>query len=230
MPRIARIVFPDIPHHITQRGNRCEDVFFSVADRRLYLESLQEYSSKEGLDVLAYCLMTNHIHLVAIPKTQASLYRALKPLHTRYANLLNRRFGWKGHFWQGRFFSSPLDEQYMQVAIRYVEQNPVRAKIVKKAQEYPWSSAAAHCGIREDELLTAKMPWNEKMSGSARWAKWLAEEEEEEEKGNLNILRRNISKGLPCGDEAFIKKLEKLAGITLEFRPQGRPKKKKRRR
>ena len=224
MPRIARVVFSDIPHHITQRGNRREDVFFTNADRQLYLKSLREYSAKEGLYILAYCLMTNHIHLVASPKTLVSLHRTLKPLHTRYANLINRRFGWKGHFWQGRFFSNPLDEHYMWTAIRYVEQNPVRAKIVKKAQQYPWSSAAAHCGLKKDALLAANVPWDKKMSDPDRWSSWLAAEEE---KDSLKILQRNIPKGLPCGDETFIRRLEKLTGKALRFRPQGRPNKQK---
>jgi len=138
MPRLARAVFAGVPHHITQRGNRRENVFFTNEDRQAYLEWLQEYCERYDVDVLAYCLMTNHIHLVAVPNTDDGLHRALKPLHMRYAQRINRERAWKGHLWQGRFFSSPLDEAYMWAAIRYVEWNPVRAKMAVRAEDYHW--------------------------------------------------------------------------------------------
>jgi len=220
MPRLARNVFSGIPHHVTQRGNRREDVFFSDEDRQIYLTWLKEYSQKHSLEVLAYCLMTNHVHLVVVPKTEKSLQEVLKPLHMRYAQRINRKKGWKGHLWQGRFFSSPLDEAYLWAAIRYVERNPVRAKILKKAEKYPWSSAAAHCGIKTDEVLTSNTTWWKKFAQIEDWAAWLAEGEEPDK---LLVLRRNIDKGLPSGSERFIKKLEALSGKKLRFRPQGRP-------
>jgi len=222
MPRLARNVFPDVPHHITQRGNRRDDVFFSDEDRQVYLAWLMEYSKKHGLEILAYCLMTNHVHLVAVPKTEKSLQEVFKPLHMRYAQKINREKGWKGHLWQGRFFSSALDESYLWAAIRYVERNPVRAKMLRKAERYPWSSAAAHCGIKTDKVLTKKATWWNKFNQITDWSAWLAEGEEPDK---LTLLRRNIEKGLPSGSEQFVKKLEALSGKELRFRPQGRPKK-----
>jgi putative transposase len=142
----------------------------------------------------------------------------LKP-YMRYAQRINKAKGWKGHLWQGRFFSSPLDEAYTWSAIRYVERNPVRAGMVKKAEDYPWSSAAAHCGLINDPLLTplleikSAIPVNE-------WSGWLALPQDDE---SIDTLRRNVEKGLPCGSNAFIEKLERLAERTLRFRPQGRP-------
>ena len=133
MPRIARAVFSGVPHHITQRGNRREDVFFNEADRAAYLAWLSEYCAKYKVRVLAYCLMTNHIHVVAVPEADASLERVFRPLHTRYAQRVNRAKHWKGHVWQGRFFSSALDEPYLWAAIRYVERNPVRVGMVRRA-------------------------------------------------------------------------------------------------
>ena len=129
-------------------------MFFTDDDRHAYLGWLKEYAEKHEVDILAYCLMPNHIHLVAVPATEDNLQQALKPLHMRYAQRINRARGWKGHVWQGRFFSSPLDEAYLWAAMRYVERNPVRAKMVRKAENYRWSSAAAHCRVREDEVLT----------------------------------------------------------------------------
>lgn len=134
IPRLARNVFPGIPHHITQRGNRREDVFFSDKDRQSCLAWLKEYSEKHSLEILAYCLMSNHIHIVAVLKTEENLQRLLKPLHIRCAQRINREKGWKGHLWQGRFFSLTLDEAYLWAAIRYVERNPVRAKMHRKAE------------------------------------------------------------------------------------------------
>lgn len=224
MPRLARAVYAGIPHHVTQRGNRREEVFYTNDDRAAYLDWLREYAEKYDVDILAYCLMTNHIHLVAAPKTEEGLHRALKPLHMRYAQRINRARGWKGHLWQGRFFSSALDEAYLWAAVRYVERNPVRAKIVRKAENYPWSSAAAHCGLREDAVLTTTVSWRKQFSGVRDWSAWLAEGDAPQQ---LEVLRRNADKGLPCGSPKFIQKLEKLTGRALQFRPPGRPKSQK---
>ncbi|KPJ53893.1 MAG: transposase, partial [Planctomycetes bacterium DG_58] len=144
MTRIARVAIPDVVYHITQRGNNRQDVFFVEDDRRVYLELLAEESDRYALRVLGYCLMTNHIHLVAVPQTKHSLAKAVGRTHwryTRYVNGLHRR---SGHLWQNRFFSCGLDEKHTVAAMRYVEQNPVRAKIVRKPWRYAWSSSAAH--------------------------------------------------------------------------------------
>jgi putative transposase len=195
-------------------------VFFVEEDRRTYLRWLSEYCQKYEVKVLAYCLMTNHIHLVLTPSTAEGLQQVLKPLHMRYSQRVNRARGWQGHLWQGRFFSSALAEAYLWAAIGYVERNPVRAGMVVKAQEYPWSSAAAHCGLGNDKVLT--QAWLAKVRESIEdWSLWLSGGEDEE---SLGILRRNTEKGLPCGSEGFIQKLGIVANRRLEYRPQGRPK------
>lgn len=221
MPRLSRTVFAKIPHHITQRGNRREDVFFDEEDYQTYLEWLHYYSQEHGLEILAYCLMTNHIHLVAVPGTESCLQQVLKPLHMRYAQRINRRNRWKGHFWQGRYFSSPMDERYMWAAIRYVERNPVRARMVRKAERYPWSSAAGHCGLTQDFILSTLGEWKKLTDQIDDWSAWLAEDDETTE---LSLIRRNIEKGLPCGSDRFIRRMEKIAGRSLQYQPQGRPK------
>jgi putative transposase len=119
MPRGPRIVFPGLPHHVVQRGNRRCDVFYSDADRTTYLDWLAEYCLSRGVKVLAYCLMTNHVHLVVVPEREDALERALQPLHMRYAQRINRARRWSGHVWQGRFFSAVLDESYLWAALRY---------------------------------------------------------------------------------------------------------------
>jgi len=222
MPRLARPVFSGVPHHITQRGNRREDVFFDEADRLAYLGWLRDYSAKYGAQVLAYCLMTNHIHVVVIPEKEHALEKVFRPLHTRYAQRINRLKKWKGHLWQGRFFSSALDATYLWAALRYVERNPVRASLVRRAENYPWSSAAAHCGLREDGVLTTDSAWLRQVKSIGDWSKWLGEGDRPQQ---LEVLRRHVERGLPCGAEGFIRKLERQAKQVLRPTPRGRPRK-----
>ena len=133
MARIARIVVPNIPHHITQRGNRNQRVFFSDQDRRFYLSLLQTFSEFHGVDVWAYCLMDNHVHFVAVPANTESLGRCFQEVHQVYTRSINVREGWRGYLWQGRFSSFPMDERYLVAAMRYVENNSVRANMVQRA-------------------------------------------------------------------------------------------------
>jgi len=222
MPRLARPVFAGVPHHITQRGNRREDVFFSDEDRQAYLEWLSEYAKQHHVEIIAYCLMTNHVHVVAVPAEVDGLEKMFRPLHTRYAQRINRSRGWKGHLWQGRFFSSALDEPYTWAAIRYVEQNPVRAAMVTKAEDYAWSSAPAHCGFRQDPVLTTRRRWQEALTAVDDWSAWLSLPSSQE---HIGTLRSQVERGLPCGAPSFIRKLERRAGQSLAVRPRGRPRK-----
>jgi len=201
MPRIARTVFAGVPHHITQRGNRREPVFFRDDDRILYRDWLAAYSRKHGVDILAYCLMDNHVHLVGVPAHEHSLERALRPLHMRYAQAINRRHGWSGHLWQGRFFASALDDAHLWAAVRYVERNPVRAQIVFRAEDYPWSSAPAHCGVGEDPVLSRSTVWDRVLADISDWSAWLSETDQ---LVALQRLRGHAQKNLPCGSEAFL--------------------------
>jgi len=220
MPRVARLLFPDIPYHVTQRGNRGEPVFFSDADRLSYLRLLGDYSRRHGVDLLAYCLMTNHVHLVVVPREEDSLHRALRPLHMRHAQRINRHRDWKGHLWQGRYFSSALDESYLRSAIRYVERNPVRAGMVSAAQAYPWSSAPSHCGLRDDPLLSIDSPCRAVLADIIDWAGWLSMDEPA---ASLTELRRNTDSGLPCGSASFVADLETRYGRVMRHGLPGRP-------
>ena len=221
MPRLARVVIPNLPYHITQRGNRRDDVFFDDEDREFYLQTLKEYAKKFEVEVWAYCLMTNHIHLILKPSTEKGLQQVLKPLHMRYAQYINKKMGWKGHLWQGRYFSSALDEAYTYSAIRYVEQNPVRAGMVKDASEYVWSSARTHLGLESNEILSC-IPSSHAPSTVEQWHEYLGENNAKE---SIDIIRRNIEKGLPCGNTEFIENLEQQSKRDLSYKPIGRPKK-----
>mgnify|MGYP000160938932 CR=1 FL=1 len=144
MARIARIVIPDIPHHVTQRGNRRETVFFEDHDYRAYLSLLTESARKAATEIWAYCLMPNHVHLILVPSHEDGLRATLGDAHRRYTGRINSRNKWTGHLWQGRFGSVAMDEEHLLNAVRYVSLNPVRAKIVKRAADWPWSSVNTH--------------------------------------------------------------------------------------
>ena len=152
MPRAARLVLPGIPHHVTQRGNRRERVFFSDDDYASYLSLLRHGCRKSSTAVWAWCLMPNHVHLILVPAREDGLRAALAPAHTRYAMEINRREGWRGHLWQDRFASFPMDEAHLHVCLAYTELNPVRARLVDRPETWRWSSARAHLGLAGDGL------------------------------------------------------------------------------
>jgi putative transposase len=152
MPRAARTVLPGIPHHVTQRGNRRQPTFFSAADYALYVGLLRYWCGKAGTQVWAWCLMPNHVHLVLVPAREDGLRAALGPAHRRYTWEINRREGWHGHLWQSRFASFPMADAHLHACLRYVELNPVRARLVARPEEWRWSSARAHLGLGRDEL------------------------------------------------------------------------------
>jgi putative transposase len=215
MARLARVVAPGIPHHITQRGNRQMEVFLAEEDYRVYLGLLRKYARRDELAVYAYCLMTNHVHLVAVPSTEVSLARAFRDTHSAYASYVNRREGTWGHLWQGRFFSSVLDEPHLWAAVRYVERNPVRAGLVAKAVDYPWSSAAAHARGVADPLLSPGFP---PTGAILDWESWLQTEEE----SASERLRRQTHVGRPCGAESFLSRLEEMLQRPVRPLPRGR--------
>ena len=159
MPRLARVVIADVPHHITQRANGRRYILAEEAGRAVYLALLREYAALYELTVIGYCLMSNHIPLVAVPLRKNSMALAMKDTHGRYSSYWNARQATSGHAWQGRFYSCPLDEEHLWKALRYVELNPVRAGMVAEPQDYRWSSAAAHCGSAEPDPLLDMSLW-----------------------------------------------------------------------
>jgi putative transposase len=153
MPRAARLVLPGIPHHVTQRGSRRQPTFFSDTDYTRYLALLRHWCAKSGTTVWAWCLMPNHVHLILVPAREDGLSAALAPAHRRYTWEVNQREGWRGHLWQGRFASFPLDEAHLHACLRYVELNPVRARLVERPEQWRWSSARGHLGLAPDLLV-----------------------------------------------------------------------------
>ena len=219
MPRMARLVVPDLPHHVTQRGNRRMDVFFSAADYRRYLELMAESCAKAGVEIWAYCLMPNHVHLIAVPRHETALSQAIGMAHRRYAARINRREGWSGHLWQDRFASAPMDEAHLIAAARYVELNPVRAGLIADPGDYRWSSARAHLD-GEDDALVATAPLRARIPD---WRTLLLAGLSEVE---LERLRRHFHFGWPLGDDEFLDALSRRYHLPVRPRPRGprRPK------
>ncbi len=222
MPRIARVVSVGLPHHITQRGNYQQDVFFEPDDRRQYLSWIREYSLKYSLSILAYCLMQNHVHFIATPNEIDSLAKTFNAVHMRYSQYFNKKLKQRGHLWQGRFYSCVLDEPHLLLAARYIERNPVRAGLVKKPWQWPWSSAISHANGKENGLIELGDLLGIIGMSCPSWAKYI---DSPEEKNFLQRVRKHTLAGYPLGSMAFIEKLEAKFGRRLCALPIGRPKK-----
>ncbi len=225
MPRLGRIVISGCPHHITQRGNNRQDVFFVDDDRRTYLELLREQAERFGVGVDGYCLMTNHVHLILTPSRESSLAKAVGRTHFLYTQYVNRFHGRSGHLWQNRFYSCPLDEAHFLRAMAYVEQNPARAKMVRSAWRYRWSSAAVHCGLATDEAGVLDMAAWDRAAGDVAWQDVLRDRLDAEELAGIHLC---TSRGRPLGSDNWLSKLERKLGRRLRPLPLGRPKKESR--
>jgi len=221
MPRVARIVVPGAPHHVTQRGNNKQDVFFVEDDRGVYLELLREQGERFGFRLEGYCLMTNHVHVVGVPAREESLAKAIGRTHFLYAQYVNRMHGRTGHLWQNRFYSSPMDDAHAYNALCYVELNPFRAGEVKKPWEYAWSSAAAHCGMDEGNRYLDVAAWRAKISPQ-EWRATLREVARNN--GMQDAVRSSTHTGRPLGGDKFLSKVEHVIGRRVRPLPVGRPK------
>ena len=221
MARLPRVVIVDVPHHVTQRGNARQVILASDTDRVTYLELLREYSQLYALSVLGYCLMSNHVHMIAIPQTSQALSQSLKQAHGRYAAYWNAEQSSSGHVWQGRFYSCPLDESHLWRALRYVELNPVRAGMVATREKWRWSSAAIHCGLTNSDPLLEMERWRKRWT-AAEWRRFLADAESAAE---VDRLRHSTHTGRPLGSADFVAGLEELTSRSLAPRKGGRPKK-----
>jgi putative transposase len=222
MARLARVVVPGLPHHITQRGNNKRDIFLCDEDRRLYLSLISKYSQEYGVSILSFCLMTNHIHFIAIPLCNDSLARTFNFSHMHYARAFNERQGLTGHLWHSRYYSCVLDGSHLLNAARYVERNPVRAGMVINPWEWNWSSAAFHSGkqlgdFKFDGLFShiGKTP--------QLWSAFISDPESHEFQ---ILIKEHTRKGRPAGPDAFVTAIEARIGRRIRELQSGRPRKK----
>jgi len=216
MVRLARIVIPEVAHHITQRGVRRINIFNNSNDKKSYIEILSQLSVEENLEIHAYCLMDNHVHLLAIPKKEDSLRKVIGETHRLYTRMINFRKNVRGHLFQERFFSCPLDESHYVATARYIERNPVRAKMCDKAWDYEFSSARYRVGKTSKDPILIKKDWH---FSHEEWREFLREESNE-----IELIRKSTKTGRPLGDKKFIDNLERLSGRILNLKKAGRPK------
>jgi putative transposase len=214
MARTARVVVPGLPHHITQRGTRRFDVFRDEADRRDYLALFAESCDRFLLRTAAYCLMTNHVHFVAIPEHADSIHRVFHRVSCLHSKHFNKKYGFVGHLWQERPFSCVLDEPHFWSAIRYVEQNPVRAGMVATPSDYRWSSARAHCEGTPDPLLDPDLHLEAEIPD---WKSWIASVPNPD---TNKVIRDRTLTGRPCGDSTFVERMGELT--NRDFTPRRR--------
>jgi putative transposase len=214
---MARVVVEGVPHHITQRGNNRQDIFLVDEDRRSYIQTLRHKCQQHGLALLGYCLMTNHVHLIGIPRQPTSLALALGQAHWRYAMRFHRRYGRSGHLWQNRFYSCPLGPRRLVTALAYVDLNPVRAGLVGEPLQYPWSSAAGHVTGRDSAALIDEWEWSE-LELQAEWQQRLESKIGDETAAEL---RQATHSGLPFSDPSCVTQLEQSHARRLRAAPPG---------
>jgi putative transposase len=214
MARLARVVIPGLPHHVTQRGNGGARTFFDDDDYAIYRDLLAASCRAAGVEVWAWCLMPNHVHLILVPSDADGLRRALAVVHRRYAGIVHARRKRTGHFWQGRFGCVVMDEEYLAAALRYVSLNPVRARLVSRARDWRWSSVRAQLGGRNDGV-TALAPVRERYPD---FAHFLSEEDDAEA---IARLRAAGSIGRPLGNRKFLDAIERRTRRTLKPAKRG---------
>jgi putative transposase len=215
MARIARMVVPGLPHHVTQRGARRQRTFFSDADYGHYLDLLGNFLLKTDTSMWAYCLMPNHVHLVLVPSHADGLRALLGEVHRRYTRAINLREGWRGHLWQERFYSAVLDERHTIAAVHYVEHNPVVAGLCDVPAQWPWSSAFARAAGDCSKGIILKSPlWVVNAYHAFPPHQLVAEQDN---------LRRHTRTGRPLGPPEFLEGIERKTGISLARGKPGRP-------
>lgn len=219
MARLARVVAVDLPHHVTQRANGRRFILESDSDKLVYVDLLRQHCTLYELSLLGYCLMSNHVHLVVIPRKIESLPETMKNAHGRYATYWNASHSSSGHAWQGRYYSCPLDLTHLWRALRYTELNPVRARMTRAPEAYRWSSAGAHCGTGQSDLALDTELWSKQWNFKT-WKEYLHEPGAE---ADAEVLRQCTHTGRPLGTKEFIETVEKTVGRVLTPQKGGRP-------
>jgi putative transposase len=214
---MRRIIVPGVPYHIFNRGNHKSDVFFLDSDKLLFLKLLDECGERFGVAYLAFCLMNNHMHLNAIPETETSFAKCFAEVKRKYTLIINARESWTGNMWDGRYHSFPMDDVYLFNCVRYSEKNPVKAGIVNKAEDYPWSSAAEHMSGKRRSIL--RLADIRKHLDIPDWSRYLKEEDDPGLETEIELHARS---GRPMGSKEFVERLEKLAGRSLTPKRGGR--------
>jgi putative transposase len=219
MARRARVVLNDCPHHIVQRGNNCQQIFLDKKDYGKYLELLEKYADRYSVKILAYCLMGNHIHLLATPSRVDGLCNMMRAVAGCYGMYFNYKYDRTGSLWESRFRSSIVDRQsYLWTAALYIEWNPVRAGIAVRPEEWDYSSARHHLQAQTDPLIT------EPLFSAPDDAEYRRQLADGPRAAQVEEIRKCIRGNRPMGGADFLARLATTFGITT-YRRAGRPKK-----
>jgi putative transposase len=226
MPRPLRPIADDLIYHVINRGNARQPVFFDDGDYLAFLKAIGDLKQRKPFELYGYCLMTNHIHLLLRPRG-ASISRIVQSLLVSHTQRYHRCHGTCGHVWQGRFKSPVIqDDDHLLCVLRYIEANPLRAKIVRKAGNYRWSSFAAHGDGKPDELLDPIAAYEAlAVRPATRQRRWTSHVHQTPDESELSAIRRSNATGLPYGEATWLKRLAKRLNLDLTIRPRGRPKK-----
>jgi len=220
MARQARITLDYTPHHITQRGNRGEPIFFEKGDFQAYLDILKEQCERFDVKIASYCLLPNQIHLMVIPKEGNLLARAIGETHRRYTNMINKRNNWRGHLFQDRFFSYACNEPYSLRATRFIEMLPVTSGIAPKAESYLWSSARTRIKVTSDQNFLSRP---QSFHAVHNWEEFFSRPMEENE---MKAIQTHLQTGRPRGNDAFLDRIEREIGRSVRPKKRGRKPKK----
>lgn len=225
MVRIARIIGVGYPHHITQRGNNRQKIFGDDKDRIFYLKLLKKYSLENNCCIHAFCLMSNHIHLLVVPEKEESLAKLMQKVSLVYTQYSNKKYMRTGRLWECRFHSSLVEkESYLLAVCRYIEMNPVRANIVKSPQQYKWSSVKINIGLKNlEKTFDFVEPIWENYFDQKEYRNFLLEKSDKENE----LIRKAVRSGRPLGEDQFIEVLSEKLGFVINQRKQGRPKNEK---
>lgn len=228
MPRTARVILPNYPHHIIQRGHNKQAVFASDDDYLFYIENLKEWKEKLGCKIYAYCIMTNHVHIVIDPgEDESNLGKLMKRIAGRQTRYINKIEGRSGTLWESRYKSSPIsNDEYLMICCRYVELNPLRAGMVERPEAYRWSSCRHKLGLEKNDWLDAYPVYaglgDSEEVRSSRYREWLDSSISESE---LKLIRESVQRGQLTGDGSFVEEVANMLGRRIEMRGQGRPNK-----
>jgi len=212
--RMPRLVVPGLPHHVTQRGNRRMKTFFCPEDYVAYLDLVVEFREMAGVELWAYCLMPNHVHLEIVPASKDSLAIFFRHVHRLYTREINLRERWTGHLWQERYHSFVMDEKHLLATVRYTELNPVRARLCRHAEDWPWSSVHAHLAGEDDAVVSVE-PMLRRVP---TWSNYLSQGSTEME---LEEIRSYARSGRPAGTESFLRNLQAITGKQFVKRKPG---------
>jgi len=227
VPRKRRFFLPGVPVHVVQRGNDRQAVFRDDSDRRVYLEWLADAAGEHGCPIHAYVLMTNHVHLLLTPGDGSALSAALQAVGRRFVPYVNRKYGRSGTLWEGRFRASLVQEEgYLLACYRYIELNPVRARMVDRPADYPWSSYRANALGEPDPLVSAHSVYLALGAGAPeRQAAYRDLCESQVDPDLLGAVRSCLQTGTPLGSEHFKSQVEQILGFRVGYSARGRPRK-----